>query len=415
MKQHMERRSRPFIALYLALIVMLAFTPIVGLADDPTPGPTDTPTETAVPIDTVVPPATEAPTETSTPEQVATNTPAPEAETPVPTETLPDLPAPTAVVPATLTSVNFEAEADSVVSDDISSADTNYGSEKSLNVAENPQREGLIRFSVTGLQGGVVSATLRLHITNGSNKGPAIYSAASGWDESSVTWNSRPERTGTSVDNGDTVSTGDVAEYDVTSLIGGNGTFTFNLAPQSTDDLTFVSRESTDVSLRPVLVVTSDESLPTATPTMTPTITATPVDGQTATPALDLTATVTPTGTTPPFQADALVTLSRLAASGSATGGKYITIRAELSGPAPAGGATVQLSSNSSLIPVPSTILVPAGATQQTITVKTVPTRTTTAVTIAARYGGRDPDADCYCQGAGPQQHVCSVEDPRRR
>ena len=138
MKQNMERRSRPLIALYLALIVMLALTPIVGLADDPTPGPTDTPTETAVPIDTVVPPATEAPTETSTPEQVATNTPAPEAETPVPTETLPDLPAPTAVVPATLTSLSFESEADTFVSDDASSADTNYGSEKSLNVAENP-------------------------------------------------------------------------------------------------------------------------------------------------------------------------------------------------------------------------------------------------------------------------------------
>ena len=86
--------------------------------------------------------------------------------------------------------------------------------------------------------------------------------------------------------------------------------------------------------------------------------------------------------------AGAASTLTRLAASGSATGGRYVTIRAELSGPAPAGGATVQLSANSPLIPVPASILVPAGATQETIQVKTVPTLTTTDVTITARFGG---------------------------
>src|SRR6476661_6091814 len=86
--------------------------------------------------------------------------------------------------------------------------------------------------------------------------------------------------------------------------------------------------------------------------------------------------------------AGAASTLTRLAASGSATGGRYVTIRVELSGPAPAGGATVQLRANSPLVPVPASILVPAGATQETIQVKTVPTLTTTDVTITARFGG---------------------------
>src|SRR6476620_171056 len=89
-----------------------------------------------------------------------------------------------------------------------------------------------------------------------------------------------------------------------------------------------------------------------------------------------------------PSDAGAASTLTRLAASGSATGGRYVTIRAELSRPAPAGGATVQQSANSPLIPVPASILVPAGATQETIQVKTVPTLTTTDVTITARFGG---------------------------
>src|SRR5689334_15396687 len=70
-----------------------------------------------------------------------------------------------------------------------------------------------------------------------------------------------------------------------------------------------------------------------------------------------------------PNHAGAATALSRLAASGSATGGKLITIRVELSGPAPSGGATVQMSSTSALIPVPTTFLVPAGKSQQTIQV----------------------------------------------
>ena len=89
-----------------------------------------------------------------------------------------------------------------------------------------------------------------------------------------------------------------------------------------------------------------------------------------------------------PTDAGAASALTRLAASGSATGGRSITIRAELSGPAPAGGATVQMRSTSAIVPVPKTILVPAGQTQQTIQVKTVPTRTTTKVTITASYAG---------------------------
>lgn len=86
--------------------------------------------------------------------------------------------------------------------------------------------------------------------------------------------------------------------------------------------------------------------------------------------------------------AGAVSALSRLAASGSATGGKRITIRVELSEPAPVGGARVAISASSPLIPVPASITVPGGAKEETIGVTTVPTRVDTGVTITARYGG---------------------------
>ena len=243
MKLNMERKSRPVIAIYLMLIALLALTPIVGLAEDPTPAPAEVPTETAVPIDTVAPLATE----TETPAPVATDTPAPpvlDTETAIPTEPLPgdsgETPAPTAVVTATLPSVTYDAEADAFVSDDASSVDTNYGSDTSLEVAQNPQREGLIRFTVKDLRGGIVSAKLRLHVTGNSPKGPVIYGVDAPWDEATVTWNTRPQRAENGVDQADTQPNGDIVEYDVTKLVGGNGTFTFNLVPQSSDGLTFV-------------------------------------------------------------------------------------------------------------------------------------------------------------------------------
>ena len=74
--------------------------------------------------------------------------------------------------------------------------------------------------------------------------------------------------------------------------------------------------------------------------------------------------------------------------SGSATGGKRISLRIELTAPAPAGGAVVTLTSTSPLIPVPATTTVPSGASEKTISVTTIPTYDDTFVTVSATYGG---------------------------
>ncbi|HRA46786.1 MAG TPA: hypothetical protein PK819_01810, partial [Thermomicrobiales bacterium] len=95
-----------------------------------------------------------------------------------------------------------------------------------------------------------------------------------------------------------------------------------------------------------------------------------------------------PIGSGHSVQAAEASSMHFLFGSGSATGGKNITLRIKLSSPAPAGGALVQLHANSSLIPVPATMLVPAGTSQRTFHVWTNPTHVTKNVRVSATYGG---------------------------
>ncbi|RMH08524.1 MAG: peptidase S8 [Armatimonadetes bacterium] len=72
----------------------------------------------------------------------------------------------------------------------------------------------------------------------------------------------------------------------------------------------------------------------------------------------------------------------------SVWGGSSATGTVRLSGPAPAGGVTVQLRSSSSRATVPSTVTVPAGATSASFTIRTTSAFSITTVTITATYNG---------------------------
>jgi hypothetical protein len=69
-------------------------------------------------------------------------------------------------------------------------------------------------------------------------------------------------------------------------------------------------------------------------------------------------------------------------------GGQSSTGTVTLTGPAPEGGAQVFLSSNSSAASVPSSVIVPAGATSATFTVNTSFVLISTSATISASYNG---------------------------
>jgi len=165
----------------------------------------------------------------------------------------------------------------------------NYGTLNRLDV-DSPGEESYIRFTVSGVTGAVQNATLRLFVTDGSSNGPSIYGTDNSWTETGITWNNRPAPTTGVIANLGTATVSTWAEYNVTTQITGNGTYSFVLLPDSTAGVTFYSREG---SSPPQLVLTF-ASGPTNTPTNTPTPGPTNTPTDTPTPGPSPTPTHTP-------------------------------------------------------------------------------------------------------------------------
>jgi len=165
---------------------------------------------------------------------------------------------------ASAATTTFTATADAQVRE--ASATTNYGTTTGLRVdaGSGPDIETYLRFGVAGLSGAVQSATLRLFVTSSTANGPAVYTTANTWVENTITWSNRTARVGTGVDDKASVSSGAWVDFDVTSLVGGDGTYNFVLAGTSTDGIDFDSREATN---KPQLVVTTATATDNENPT----------------------------------------------------------------------------------------------------------------------------------------------------
>jgi arylsulfatase A-like enzyme len=148
----------------------------------------------------------------------------------------------------------FDADADAEFLE--SEPDENFGSESRLRADKSPEMESVVRFVVDGLTGTVEEARLRVYVTDASSDGPAAYAAGVDWTEDTVTWESRPETTGTALEDKGKVSKGWV-EYDVTDAVNGNGTVAFKLVADSSDGTVVSSREAS--KNRPELVVETEE------------------------------------------------------------------------------------------------------------------------------------------------------------
>lgn len=130
---------------------------------------------------------------------------------------------------------------------------TNYGTATRLDV-DNPGEQSYIRFDVTGVTGTVTSAKVRLYVTNGSSNGPSLYLTSNTWAENTINWNNRPVPTTGMISNLDSMVSSTWVEYDVTGVVTGNGSYDFLLLPDSSDGVSFYSREGSS-SFRPQLVV----------------------------------------------------------------------------------------------------------------------------------------------------------------
>jgi acid phosphatase type 7 len=135
---------------------------------------------------------------------------------------------------------------------------TNFGTATQLGVrgGATPDIESFLRFAVTGVWGPVQSVTLVLRTPTWSSAadGPAVYRTTGGWAETGITWSNRPARTSAAVDDKGAIAADSLVSYDVTSLVGGDGAYSFGLAGTSGDGVSFNSKEA--AVERPRLVVT---------------------------------------------------------------------------------------------------------------------------------------------------------------
>jgi glucose/arabinose dehydrogenase len=162
-----------------------------------------------------------------------------------------DAPATNTTYTATYTrQISIRAKADAMVR--AAAPGTNYGSSKSLWVAFEKSRSYL-KFDVSGLSGPPSRAVIRLWVTNQSPFGGYAYRVSNSWTESRVTWNHSPALLGPALDSVGAANVGHWVEWDVTSAIAGNGTYSFRVSGGSTNAVGYASRETTH---DPVLLIT---------------------------------------------------------------------------------------------------------------------------------------------------------------
>lgn len=153
------------------------------------------------------------------------------------------------LAPATLTLV---PQADAYIQQ--AAATSTSGTSAHLYGGGSPVVSSLVRFSVTGLTETVQSAKIRFYFLDGSVDGPAAYATGTSWDENTVNWNTRPARTSGVIDDKAAVAINTWVEYNVSSVVKGNGAFSFELAMVSSDGVKMYSRQGTSP---PQLVVTT--------------------------------------------------------------------------------------------------------------------------------------------------------------
>ncbi len=167
-----------------------------------------------------------------------------------------------------LRTLRFSPVADARV--ELANSGTNYGTSNKLRTDGNPKVESLLRFNVTGIDGIVQSAKLKLRaLADGTADGPTLHSAAAGWTETGVKWSNRPAFAAELGDKA-AIAPNALVEYDVKSLVGANGEVNVGLRQLSDDSLELASREDLDAAKRPVLELVVAPRPPDPTPDPTP-------------------------------------------------------------------------------------------------------------------------------------------------
>jgi PKD repeat protein len=168
------------------------------------------------------------------------------------------------VVTSPLPSVGFTAVADARVW--AGSPNQNFGSDDELRLreAESPH-ESYVRFDVTGIgERRVSTARLRLFVVEPSVLGGRVTLVPNAWSESSINWNNAPGTGGPTIASASMALAGSWVEFDVTSAVQGDGSYSFGIAGTTSNSLRYSSREGASP---PQLVITTAPLVPALGPT----------------------------------------------------------------------------------------------------------------------------------------------------
>lgn len=156
---------------------------------------------------------------------------------------------------ATVTPINRVVFADADARVEQAEAAENFGTSTTLRAdgGGDPGIESYLRFRIKNLRGTVQRATLRVYASSSTDNGPAVYHSATTWTEDDITWDTRPARSRQALDDRSTTRSSSWVEYDVTSSVTGNGTYSFVLATDTANGVTLSSRQG---SSPPQLVIT---------------------------------------------------------------------------------------------------------------------------------------------------------------
>ncbi|MGD2052441.1 MAG: DNRLRE domain-containing protein, partial [Acidimicrobiia bacterium] len=192
------------------------------------------------------------------------------------------------------TTTTVHPSADTFVSD--GSPNGNYGSRDLLQMDAPLPNELRILLRFDPVPGTVTSATLRLFARNGGNDAGTLHAVDGTWNENTVTWSNAPAVGDELIDLPGAPS--GWYEIDVTSLLQ-DGIWEYYLVPNSDNGIHYASKETTDLNLRPELVITTTDTTTTtqATTTEPPTTSSTTTTSSSTTTSTTSTTTTSTTST----------------------------------------------------------------------------------------------------------------------
>jgi hypothetical protein len=154
----------------------------------------------------------------------------------------------------------------------------NFGASNELLADADAAKRTLLRVQVSGVGAQpIMSAWLRLRVKDAKNAdsdsgGRLRALTGCAWNEESVTWATQPLDAGPVLDELGAVARRDLASFDVSDAVTGDGTYCFVLDSASSDGVTYNSREAT--SGRPTVEILVEVATTTTTSTSTTTTTS---------------------------------------------------------------------------------------------------------------------------------------------